>query len=148
MEVLPLEPPDFLPLYERVDEWFGRQVHEELHPVFFHHFGGYSVREGEELVGFLLGLRSQRNRDVAYIHLVGIHPDHRGKGIGTHLYERFERQARVWGCDVIEAVTVPEDHSARSFHTGKGFREELVEDWAGEGRPRVRLRKRLGPVGF
>ena len=146
MEVLRLSPQDFLPAWERVDSWFGEEVHHLLHPAFFHHFGGYAVKEDGELIGFLVGLHSQRDRDVAYIHLVAIHPDRQGQGIGTNLYNRFERQARSWGCTVIEAVTTPDNKGALAFHAAQDFRQELAKDWAGPGEDRIVLRKRLDPV--
>lgn len=145
MEVMQLGPEDFLPAWQRVDDWFGETVHEPVHPVFFHHFGGYAVKEENgELIGFLIGLRSQRDRDVAYIHLVAIHPDRRGQGIATNLYERFEQQARLWSCERIEAITTPDNPAALAFHESRGFRRRLVEDWAGPGQDRIVLTKRLG----
>ncbi len=145
MEILALAPQDFLPAWQRVDSWFEREVHDLVHPVFFHHFGGYAVKEDGELIGFLIGLRSQRNRDVAYIHLVAIHPQRRGQGIATNLYQRFEQQARSWGCGLIEAITTPDNEAALAFHSSRDFRETLVKDWAGPGEDRMVLRKRLDP---
>ena len=146
MEVLPLSPDDFLPAFERVDAWFGETVHEPVHPVFFHHFGGYAVKEDGELIGFLMGFRSQRDPDVAYIHLAAIHPDRRGEGIGSNLYDRFERQAETWGCTWIEAVAGPHNEAGVEFHQSKGFWKELVSDWAGPGEDRWVLRKRIAPI--
>lgn len=143
MDVRPLGPEDFLPVCDVADAWFGRAMAHELHPIFFHHFGGYAVIDDGELVGFLIGLRSQRNPDIAFIHLVGIHPERRGRGIGSNLYERFERQARSWGCERIEAITTADNRDARSFHAARGFREEVVSDWAGRGDERIVLQKRL-----
>jgi GNAT superfamily N-acetyltransferase len=145
MIVRPLSPDDFLPALQRVDQWFGETVHEPVHPVFFHHFGGYAVKEGDDLIGFLMGFRSQRNRDIAYIHLAAIHPDRRGEGIGSNLYDRFERQAHAWGCAWIEAVAATENMAALDFHESKGFWKELVKDWAGPGQDRWVLRKRIAP---
>jgi len=141
-----LSPEDFLPALQRVDEWFGETVHEPVHPVFFHHFGGYAVVEGEELIGFLIGFRSLSNKDVAYIHIAAVHPARRGEGIGSNLYERFERQVLAWGCTWIEAVAAPENEAAVEFHESKGFWKELVKDWAGPGQDRIVLRKRISPA--
>ncbi len=146
MLVRALAPSDFLQAWERVDAWFGETVHEPVHPVFFHHFGGYAVVEEDELIGFLIGFRSYTNRDVAYIHIAAVHPDRRGEGIGSNLYERFERQAHTWGCTWIEAVADPKNQAAVEFHESKGFWKELVEDWAGPGSDRWVLRKRIAPA--
>ena len=143
MVVLPLGPDDFLPALQRVDEWFGETVHEPVHAVFFHHFGGYSVKEDDELIGFLMGFRSQSDPDVAYIHLAAIDPARRGEGIGSNLYERFERQAQAWHCVWIEAIAGPDNQAAVDFHESKGFWKEKVKDWAGPGEDRWVLRKRL-----
>ncbi len=146
MIVRPLGPDDFLPAWESVDAWFGEAIHEPVHPVFFHHFGGYAVEDEDQLIGFLIGFRSQADRDVAYIHVVAVHPERRGEGIAADLYARFERQAKSWGCTTLQAVTDPANEVALRFHEGQGFWKELVPDWGGRGEDRYVLRKRIEPA--
>ncbi len=143
MEVRPLGAQDFLPALACIDAWFGETVHEPVHPVMFHHIGGYAVDDDDRLIGFLIGFRSHTNKDVAYIHLVAIDPERRGQGIATNLYGRFERQARVWGCTMLEAVTHPANTRAIRFHEDRGFWTEVAQDWAGPGHDRVVMRKKL-----
>ena len=146
MIVRALAPADFQPALRLVDEWLGETVYESVHPVFFHHFGGYAVEEDDELIGLLIGFRSFTDRDVAYIHLAAVHPDRRGEGIGSNLYERFERQAHTWGCAWIETVVDPTHEAGVEFHESKGFWKELAPDWAGPGNDRWVLRKRIAPA--
>lgn len=141
-----LEGTDFYPALAKIDAWFGGAGYEPIHPVFFHHFGGYAVVDDDEnLVGFLIGFRSLRNADIAYIHVAVIDPERRKQGIGTELYDRFEKQARTWGCYTLEAVVEPSNARAVAFHTDRGFRERLEKDWGGDGIDRIVLQKSIEP---
>ena len=68
--------------------------------LFFLHFEGTSfVAEDEdgELAGFVCGFLSQTDPEEAYIHFVGVSPEHRGGGVGRTLYERFFAEVRDAG---------------------------------------------------
>ncbi|MCM3772321.1 GNAT family N-acetyltransferase [Priestia aryabhattai] len=55
-----------------------------LPKLFFDYFKNISfiVEEESEIIGFLTGFLSQSYTNEAYIHFIGIHPGHRGKGMG------------------------------------------------------------------
>ncbi|MDH3540656.1 MAG: GNAT family N-acetyltransferase [Acidimicrobiia bacterium] len=146
MKVRPLDGQDFHSAAARIDDWFEDAGYEAIHPVFFHHFGGYAVEDDDgALAGFLIGFRSLRNGDIAYIHVIAIDPARRRQGIGTELYDRFEKQARVWNCYTIEAVAEPANTRAIAFHRQRGFKDRLVEGWGGPGIDRVVLQKSIQP---
>jgi ribosomal protein S18 acetylase RimI-like enzyme len=118
-----------------------------LPKLFFLHFEGTSfVAEDEkgDLTGFLCGFLSQTDEDEAYIHFVGVTPDHRGEGLGRALYERFFDEVRAHGRTVVRCVTSPVNHSSVAFHEALGFElDRVVEDYDGPGEDRVLLVKRL-----
>lgn len=145
MDIRPLRGSDYADAEALVNAWREHEVQERLDPVFFHHLGGYVVRdEDETLVGFLLGFRSDQNPDVAFIHLVAVHPDRRGGHIASDLYERLERQARTWETQWLEAIVDEDNEGARGFHEAMGFHAaEANQDWATRGRRVIRMRKRL-----
>ncbi len=145
MEIAPLRGTDYADAEALVDAWREHEVRERLDPVFFHHLGGYVVRnEDGTLVGFLLGFRSDQDPDVSFVHLVAVHPDHRGGHIASDLYERFERQARTWESRWLEAIVDADNEGARAFHEATGFHAAVADpDWAAHGRSVVRMRKRL-----
>ncbi len=145
MDIRPLRGTDYAEAEGLLGAFREGVVEERLDPVFFHHLGGYVIRDADEsLVGFLLGFRSDQDRDIAFVHLVAIHPDHRGGHHAADLYERFERQARTWECRWIEAIVEEENEAARGFHEAMGFHAaEADPAWAVHGRPVVRMRKRI-----
>ena len=118
-----------------------------LPKLFFLHFEGTSfVAEDEhgDLTGFVCGFLSQTNPDEAYIHFVGVSPDHRAEGLGRSLYERFFDEVRAQGRSVVRCVTSPVNQRSVAFHEALGFEvERVAEDYDGPGEDRILLVKRL-----
>lgn len=142
------KPSDYGRVIGRVNVWWGgRDMAPVLPKLFFLHFEGTSfVAEDEEgdLVGFLCGFLSQTNADEAYVHFVGITPDHRGEGLGRALYERFFDEVRAHGRRVVRCVTSPVNQESVAFHQTLGFEvDRVIEDYDGPGEDRVLLVKRL-----
>jgi len=73
------------------DWWGGRDLTSLVLKIFFIHFANttYVAEIDNELVGFLVGFFSQTDHETGYIHLVGVHPNHRKNGIGRLLYNKF-----------------------------------------------------------
>ena len=90
-------PADYDRIAPVVDEWWGGRAMIDMLPrLFFVHFAdtAFVAEDGAELAGFLAGFLSQTRPDEAYIHFAGVSPDHRGRGVGRLLYERFFAVAR------------------------------------------------------
>jgi ribosomal protein S18 acetylase RimI-like enzyme len=128
--------------------WGGRDMAPILPRLFFLHFDGTSfVAEDApgDLVGFVCGFLSQTDPAEAYIHFVGVSPEHRGAGIGRTLYEHFFDAARGDGRTVVRCVTSPSNQESVAFHEALGFEvDRVVADYDGPGEDRVLLMKRLG----
>ena len=142
------KPSDYGRVIGRVNVWWGgRDMAPVLPKLFFLHFEGTSfVAEDEEgdLVGFLCGFLSQTNADEAYVHFVGITPDHRGEGLGRTLYERFFDEVRAHGRTVVRCVTSPVNQESVAFHEALGFEvDRVIADYDGPGEDRVLLVKQL-----
>ncbi len=132
----------------RVNVWWGgRELAPILPRLFFLHFEGTSfVAEGAtgELAGFVCGFLSQSDPEEAFIHFVGVAPEHRGGGVGRTLYERFFAEVRSEGRSVVRCVTSPANIDSVAFHERLGFEvDRVVEDYDGPGEDRVLLLKRL-----
>ncbi len=127
--------------------WGGREMAPILPRLFFLHFEGttYVAEDAEgELAGFVCGFLSQSDPEEAYIHFVGVSPEHRGGGVGRTLYERFFAEARGEGRSVVRCVTSPSNVDSVTFHERLGFEvDRVVEDYDGPGEDRVLLLKRL-----
>jgi ribosomal protein S18 acetylase RimI-like enzyme len=118
---------DYYILSPLINEWWnGRQMSDLLPKLFFDHFKNTSfiVEEEGEIIGFLIGFLSQSYSNEAYIHFVGIHPQHRGKGIGRHLYNQFFDVIKQNGRNIVRCVTSPVNKASIAYHTKMGFEIE------------------------
>lgn len=155
-QIRPIRSSDYRPVISVIDDWWnGRRVADMLPPLFFEHFTNTSFaaeRDGE-LVGFLVGLKSQSRPAEAYIHFVGIHPGERGRGLGWQLYECFFAAVQAPGCELVRAVTAPVNRGSVKFHQRMGFEVEpgdaevggipVRAGYDGKGQDRVRFVKNL-----
>jgi GNAT superfamily N-acetyltransferase len=116
---------DHRPIVDQVDEWWGGQrVHHQLPRFWFQHFTGSSwIAETADgrLAGFLVGFVSPDRPGEAYVHLMGVNPNHRRAGIGRALYERYFDEARARGVTRVSAVAGPDNRAAVAFHVAVGF---------------------------
>lgn len=109
-----------------VDEWWGgRKVHGRLPRLWFRHFAGTSwiaERADGRPAGFLVGFVSPDRPDEAFIHLVGVDPNGRRRGLGRRLYRRFLDDVASRGARHAIALAEPGDPVAIGFHRRLGFR--------------------------
>lgn len=116
-----------------VDDWWGgRRVADKLPRLFFRYFPetSFAVEEDGELVAFLVGIVGNPVNE-AYVHFVGVHPEHRARGLGRRLYEMFFDEARRRGCRSVRAITSPVNTGSIRFHTSMGFEVLRGEDAEG-----------------
>jgi GNAT superfamily N-acetyltransferase len=150
------EPDDYPPIIRVVDEWWGgRRMADMLPRLFFAHFRSTSfvAEADDQVVGFLVGFRSQTSPDQAYVHFVGVDPSWRKAGVARALYERFFAAARDLGCAEVLGVTSPVNGGSIAFHSAMGFERlpgdataggiPYTIDYDGPGEHRVRLRRPL-----
>ena len=106
MSTRPLTKADYDEIVQVIDKWWGGPTTALAHPIFFYELGRMArvVEDQGILVGFLLGFVCPDAR-VGYVHLVGIHPDYRRRGVGKILYASFEGDCRCEGLTELKAVT-------------------------------------------
>jgi len=148
VEIRHAEPADYGRVIGRLNAWWGgRDMAPMLPRLFFVHFEGTSYvvdDENGQLAAFLIGFLSQTRDDEAYIHFVGVSPEHRGAGLGRQLYERFFADVAERGRTTVRCVTSPVNEASVAFHQALGFEVEgHAEEYDGRGEPRVLLAKRL-----
>nr|WP_156289520.1 GNAT family N-acetyltransferase [Oceanobacillus salinisoli] len=97
-----------------------------LPKLFFDHFNNTSfiAEKDGQIIGFLIGFLSQSHTDVAYIHIVGVSPDHRKSQIGKQLYNKFFNVVKKNNRNVVRAVTSPVNKISIAYHTKMGFNIE------------------------
>jgi GNAT superfamily N-acetyltransferase len=144
MNVRRITKADFDRIVEVIDHWWGGPIGTFAHPIFFYELGDQAlvVEQGSELVGFLLGFVAPGAEPGAemrtgYVHLVGIHPDYRRRGVGRRLYDRFTEECRAAGCVRMKAITTPGNEGSIRFHVAVGWNVQEVDDYAGPGRRRL-----------
>jgi ribosomal protein S18 acetylase RimI-like enzyme len=129
---------DFDEIVTVMDQWWGGPSGTKPLPIFFYEFGSSALITEEDgvMVGFLLGFITDRDPRVGYIHLIGIHPQFRRRGVARALYEEFARRAENQGVVTLKAITTIGNQGSVEFHRALGFTMEEVADYAGPGRAR------------
>lgn len=136
-----------------VDEWWGGiRMQARLPRLWFQHFTARSwiaERSDGRLVGFLIGFTSAERPEIACLYLVGTDPNHRRRGIGRALVQRFVDDVTGPAVRRVVAVTWPGDRPSVEFHRALGFEPQGGEgaqrlygtlahaDYDGEGEDRV-----------
>lgn len=128
-----------------LDRWWGGPSTERAHPVFFYELGDQALiaEDDEQVVGFLLGFIAPTHPPTGYVHLVGIHPDHRRRGVGKDLYKQFIDRCRAHGARRLKAITTMGNETSSRFHRALGFEMREEADYAGAGRARLVFTKEL-----
>jgi GNAT superfamily N-acetyltransferase len=146
---------DFDRIVEVIDHWWGGPISTFAHPIFFYELGDEAlvVDQGSDVIGFLFGFgvsgvdRTRRTGSDAettgYVHLVGIHPDYRRRGVGRLLYDRFAQECREAHRARLKAITTPGNEGSIRFHIALGWRMQEIDDYAGPGRRRIVFTKPL-----
>lgn len=139
LSVRALRDTDFPRAREVADAWFGRPVGLTMHRLFFAQLGpsGVWLERAGAPAGFLLGLVSEAEPDLAYVHLHVVDPALRGRGVGRLLYEVFAGRAHARGCARIRALAAPGLAGSRAFHERLGFTGTLAPAYVGPGEDRI-----------
>jgi GNAT superfamily N-acetyltransferase len=124
--------------------WADEAVRALHDPLFFHQLGGFgalALLPDDTEAGYLLGVVSADR--LAVVHALAVHPDHRGRGVGTALVERFARLATTVGARVLQAVLVPTDPAGTALGTRLGAAVATSPAHAGPGADRLVLTRSL-----
>jgi len=123
-----------------VDEWFGHPVGLVMHRLFFDQLGPSGVwleDTGGRPAGFLLGLVSEAEPDLAYVHMHVVAPAWRGTGAGELLYREFCGRAAARGCRRVRALAAPDRLASQRFHERLGFVGTPAPGHLGPGADRI-----------
>jgi ribosomal protein S18 acetylase RimI-like enzyme len=118
------KPSDQQRIISVMKEWWGeRDLTWMLPKLFLVHFcdTSFIIEKKEDLMAFLIGFLSQSKANEGYIHLVGVHPNYRGMGLGEFLYHRFFQICKENNRDTIRACTSPVNKGSIEFHKKIGF---------------------------
>jgi len=140
----PLTKADYDFIGSVIDRWWGGPTSSLAHPMFFYELGRLArvIDHQGKPVGFLFGFISP-DGPVGYVHLVGIAPEYRRRGVATELYRAFEADCRAAGCRRLKAITTLGNEGSVRFHLEQGWMSEQVADYAGIGRTRIVFTRKL-----
>jgi ribosomal protein S18 acetylase RimI-like enzyme len=122
-----------------------------MHRLFFEQLGASGVYASARdrpglMVGVLLGLVSETEPDLAYVHFHMVDPAWRGRGVGSALYAEFAARAHARGCSRIRALASPSRTGSIAFHEALGFVGRLHPGHLGPGEDRIVFERSL-PLG-
>ena len=122
-----------------------------MHRLFFEQLGASGVHASardtpERMVGVLLGLVSEIEPDLAYVHFHMVDPAWRGRGVGSALYADFASRAQARGCERIRALASPARTGSIAFHESLGFVGRLSREHLGPDEDRIIYERSL-PIG-
>jgi len=139
MKIRGLTKADYDYIISVLDQWWGGPAGRRADPMFFYEFGEHAlVAELDgQVIGFLLGVMVPAPAATGYVHLVGIHPDHRRRGVGKRLYAEFTDRCRAAAMKRIKALGSAGHEDPIQFHEAMGFQSNEVANYAGPGRSRV-----------
>ena len=123
-----------------VEDWFGHPVGLVMHRLFFDQLGPSGVWMEDAAgvpAGFLLGLVSEAEPDLAYVHMHVVAPILRGTGAGERLYREFCARAEGRGCTRVRALAAPDRAATRRFHERLGFVGTPAPAYLGPGQDRI-----------
>lgn len=151
LRVRPMTKADFDAVVQVVDQWWSGPIAILAHPVFFYELGKHArvvedEARGHKFVGFLLGFINPADEDraaVGYVHLVGVHPEYRRKGVARALYTEFSANCLTSGCRHLKAITTHGNEGSLRFHQALGWQVTEDENYAGPGRRRLVLTRDL-----
>jgi len=144
------KPSDHQQIISVMKEWWGgRDLTWMLPKLFLVHFcdTSFIIEKSEDLKAFLIGFLSQSKENEGYIHLVGVHPEYRGMGLGEFLYHRFFQICKANNRETIRSCTSPVNKGSIEFHRKIGFNIlngnaevdgiQVSLDYNGPGDPKV-----------
>lgn len=145
MQIRGLTKADYDYIISVLDQWWGGPAGRRADPMFFYEFGEHALvaEQNGQVIGFLFGVMVPAPSATGYVHLVGIHPDHRRRGVGKRLYEQFTERCRAAGMKQIKSLASSGHEGPVRFHESMGFTSTEVPDYAGPGRSRVVFVKEL-----
>jgi GNAT superfamily N-acetyltransferase len=145
-------PMDFIEVANKSKEWADIVVEREsIYHILTEHFKStcFIAEDRGQMIGYLLGLRSQSSPDEALVHLVQVAPRLRGNGIGRRMFKQFQSSVKDMGCTRITTHSRPENNDCIRFYKAMGFEAvggektivvngmPAVKDYNGPGKHRI-----------
>jgi ribosomal protein S18 acetylase RimI-like enzyme len=136
MEIRNIKSTDYQLVITNLNEWWGgRKMSDMLPKLFFDHFPSTSfiITKGDEVLAFLVGFISQKNKKEAYVHFIGVNPKYRKQGLAKSLYQFFFKVVAAKEITSVTCVTSLQNEVSIAFHQQMGFLIKLGDKKNEEG---------------
>lgn len=115
---------DFLNVYNFVSRCKPLENYSEhFYKIMLRYFGNscFIAEFNEEIVGFVMGFRSQVDNDKFFLWQIGVFSYHRGKEIGKMLLDEFEKAGKNLGCKKVEVTVDPKNIPSQKLFEKNGY---------------------------
>lgn len=111
-----------------VSDWYKiEDLNQQVNDKIF-----YISKNEEEITGFIHA--SVRN-GKAHLHRLYILPEHQGKGLGSKLYEKAEKQIKGQKASKIQLEVLSQNKKGLKFYKKFGFEEKEQKEVKLKGKP-------------
>lgn len=124
LQIRKVDEKDFLSVYNFVSRCKPLENYSEhFYKIMLRYFGNscFVAEFNNELVGFVMGFRSQVDNDKFFLWQIGVFSYHRGKEIGKMLLDEFEKAGKNIGCKKVEVTVDPENIPSQKLFEKNGY---------------------------
>ena len=115
---------DFLSVYNFVSRCKPLESYSEhFYKIMLRYFGNscFVAEFNEEIVGFVMGFRSQVDDEKFFLWQIGVFSYHRGKEVGKMLLDEFEKAGKNLSCKRVEVTVDPENIPSQKLFEKNGY---------------------------
>lgn len=124
LQIRKVDEKDFLSVYKFVSRCKPLENYSEhFYKIMLRYFGNscFVAEFNNEIVGFVMGFRSQVDNDKFFLWQIGVFSYHRGKEIGKMLLDEFEKAGKNIGCKKVEVTVDPENIPSQKLFEKNGY---------------------------
>jgi L-2,4-diaminobutyric acid acetyltransferase len=115
---------DFLKVYKFVSNCKPLENYSEhFYKIMLRYFGNscFVAKFNDDIVGFVMGFRSQVDNEKFFLWQIGVFSYYRGKEVSKMLLDEFEKAGRNLGCKRVEVTVDPENIPSQKLFEKNGY---------------------------
>jgi L-2,4-diaminobutyric acid acetyltransferase len=115
---------DFLKVYNFVSNCKPLESYSEhFFKIMLRYFGNscFVAKFNDDIVGFVMGFKSQVDKNKFFLWQIGVFSYYRGKEIGKKLLDKIEKTVKEFDCKIIEVTVDPENIPSKKLFEKNGY---------------------------
>jgi L-2,4-diaminobutyric acid acetyltransferase len=124
VKIRPAKEEEFLDVYNFVSKCKPLENYSQhFYKIMLRYFSNscFIAEFNKEIVGFVMGFKSQVDNSTFFLWQIGVFSYHRGKEIGKMLLNEFEKAGKNLGCKRIELTVDPENIPSQKLFIKSGY---------------------------